>query len=453
MNQPKSEPTDLNTTAELIEDIRCGKMVILIDDEDRENEGDLIVAADFITPELINFMAVEARGLICLAMAPEQIERLGLPLMVKDERNFSPNKTAFTVSIEAAHGVSTGISAADRAHTIRVASDPNAKPSDIIVPGHVFPIRAKPGGALKRAGHTEASVDLAILAGLSRAAVICEVMNDDGTMARLPELKTFARKHGIKIGTIMDLIRYRIQNETHVHEVAQARLPNSFGEGFVVRAFSNSLDGVEHLVLQMGQIAPDEPVLVRVHSECMTGDVFGSQRCDCGPQLHKAMDMIAKEGKGVVLYLRQEGRGIGLANKIRAYHLQDNGMDTVEANLHLGFPSDSRDYGIGAQILRAIGVGKIRLMTNNPAKRVGLGGYGMEIIERVPLVVEANRNNLEYLRVKRDKMGHVFSFDEASVSGPDKADRADEANKTDKINKPGKPDRPDKPINRISPIK
>ena len=386
-------------------------MVLLVDDEDRENEGDLICAAEFITAEHVNFMAREARGLICLAMTGEQIERLALPMMVKDEQNFSPNKTAFTVSIEAAVGVSTGISAADRAHTMRIASHPNAKPADIIVPGHVFPIRAKAGGVLKRAGHTEASVDLASLAGLNPAAVICEVMNDDGTMARVPQLKSFCAKHGIKMGTITELIRYRVQNETHVKEVASAHLPTAFGEGFTVRAFTNSLDNAEHLVVQMGEINPDEPALVRVHSECMTGDVFGSLRCDCGPQLHKAMEMIAAEGKGAILYLRQEGRGIGLANKIRAYQLQDKGMDTVEANLHLGFPMDNRDYGIGAQILRAIGVRKIRLMTNNPAKRVGLGGYGLDIVERVPLVIAANRNNASYLNTKRDKMGHLFAKD------------------------------------------
>ena len=398
----------MNTIPELIEDIRNGKMVILVDDEDRENEGDLIIAADFITPEIVNFMATEARGLICLSLSSQQIERLGIPLMVKDESNFSPNKTAFTVSIEAASGVSTGISAADRAHTIRVASNPNAKSSDIIVPGHIFPIRAKPGGVLKRAGHTEGSADLAVLAGLQPAAVICEVINADGTMARVNDLKVFAEKHKIKIGTIVDLIQYRVQNETLVHEVANAKLPNSYGEGWRVRAFSNCLDSSEHLVMQLGEVTGDEPLLVRVHSECMTGDVFGSQRCDCGPQLHKSMEMIAAEGRGLVLYLRQEGRGIGLGNKIKAYQLQDQGMDTVEANLHLGFPSDSRDYGIGAQILRAVGVKKIRLLTNNPAKRVGLKGHGLEIVDRVPLIVGEHANNESYLRVKRDKMGHLL---------------------------------------------
>jgi 3,4-dihydroxy 2-butanone 4-phosphate synthase/GTP cyclohydrolase II len=400
---------EMNTTEQLIEDIRSGKMVVLIDDEDRENEGDLVLAADFVTPETINFMAKEARGLICLSLTHEQIERLQLPLMVREETNFSPNKTAFTVSIEASKGVSTGISAADRAHTIRIASRLDAKPSDVITPGHIFPIRAKDGGVLKRAGHTEGSIDLCRLAGLSPAAVICEVMNDDGTMARVGDLKTFAKKHGLKIGTIVDLIKYRLENESLVEEVAHAKLPNRFGEDFEVRAFRSVLDGTEHLVMQLGDISKgDQACLVRVHSECMTGDVFGSTRCDCGPQLHKAMEMISREGRGVILYLRQEGRGIGLVNKIRAYSLQDKGLDTVEANVHLGFPPDARDYGIGAQILRSIGLKKIRLLTNNPSKRVGLKGYGIEVLGRVPLVAETHKNNAAYLNVKRDKMGHVF---------------------------------------------
>lgn len=403
----------MNTTQELIEEIRSGKMVVLVDDEDRENEGDLVLAADFVTPETINFMAKEARGLICLSLTREQIERLQLPLMVREDSNFSPNKTAFTVSIEASKGVSTGISAADRAHTIRIASRADAKPSDVITPGHIFPIRAKDGGVLKRAGHTEGSIDLCRLAGLSAAAVICEVMNEDGTMARVGDLKAFAQKHGLKIGTIVDLIKYRLENESLVEEVAHAKLPNRFGEDFEVRAFRSVLDGTEHLVMQMGDISGAQgPCLVRVHSECMTGDVFGSTRCDCGPQLHKAMEMITKEGRGVILYLRQEGRGIGLVNKIRAYALQDKGLDTVEANLHLGFPPDARDYGIGAQILRAIGLKQIRLLTNNPAKRIGLKGYGIEVVGRVPLVAETHKNNAAYMDVKREKMGHVYESTE-----------------------------------------
>ena len=398
----------MNSIAELLEEMRAGKMVVLIDDEDRENEGDLVLAADFATPQAINFMATEARGLICLSLTHEQSERLQLPLMVRDETNFSPNKTAFTVSIEASKGVSTGISTADRAHTIRVASRPDAKPSDVITPGHIFPIRAKDGGVLKRAGHTEGSVDLCRMAGLNPAAVICEVMNVDGSMARVGDLKAFAQKHGLKIGTIVDLIKYRLEHESLVEEVASAKLPNRFGDGFVVRAFRSLLDGNEHLVMQMGDVAEGEPSLVRVHSECMTGDVFGSSRCDCGPQLHRAMEMIAAEGRGVILYLRQEGRGIGLANKIRAYALQDQGFDTVEANLHLGFPPDSRDYGIGAQILRAIGLHKVRLLTNNPAKRIGLKGYGIEVVDRVSLVAGSNKHNQAYLDVKKSKMGHNY---------------------------------------------
>ncbi len=402
----------MNTSEELINEIRAGRMVVLIDDEDRENEGDLVLATDFVTTEAINFMVKEARGLVCLALTPEQIERLQIPQMVSEDSNLSPNKTAFTVTIEASKGISTGISAADRAHTIRVASRLDAKPSDVIVPGHVFPIRSKTGGVLKRAGHTEGSIDLAKLAGLSPSAVICEVMNDDGTMARVPDLREFAKKHGLKIGTIVDLIRYRLEHESLVEEVAQAKLPNRFGEEFQVRAFRSVLDGTEHLVMQLGDISEGEPCMVRVHSECMTGDVFGSTRCDCGPQLHKAMEMITNEGRGVILYLRQEGRGIGLVNKIRAYALQDKGLDTVEANLHLGFPPDARDYGIGAQILRAIGLSKIRLLTNNPAKRVGLKGYGIEVVGRVPLVAESHANNVNYMKVKKEKMGHVYESTE-----------------------------------------
>jgi len=401
----------LHTIPEAIEELRKGRMVILVDDEDRENEGDLVIGADYITPESINFMSHEARGLICLSLPQEQVKRLNLPLMVREELNFSPNRTAFTVSIEAAKGVSTGISAADRAHTIKVASRSDVTPADIITPGHVFPIRAQDGGVLKRAGHTEGSLDLVKMAGLSPAAVICEIMNPDGTMARLPQLKEFSEKHSIKIISIVDLIKYRIQTESLVSEVATAELPNQFGSGFQVRIFRNLLDDSEHLVLQKGPIDPETPLLVRVHSECMTGDVFGSLRCDCGPQLHAAVRKIDQEGSGIVLYLRQEGRGIGLANKIRAYALQDKGLDTVEANLHLGFPPDMRDYGIGAQILRSLGVKKLKLMTNNPQKRVGLKGYGLEVVDRIPLEEGRNAENEKYLVAKKKKLGHLLGLE------------------------------------------
>lgn len=401
----------MHTIPEAIEELRKGRMVILVDDEDRENEGDLVIGADYITPESINFMSHEARGLICLSLPQEQVKRLNLPLMVREELNFSPNRTAFTVSIEAAKGVSTGISAADRAHTIKVASRSDVTPADIITPGHVFPIRAQDGGVLKRAGHTEGSLDLVKMAGLSPAAVICEIMNPDGTMARLPQLKEFSEKHSIKIISIVDLIKYRIQTESLVSEVATAELPNQFGSGFQVRIFRNLLDDSEHLVLQKGPIDPETPLLVRVHSECMTGDVFGSLRCDCGPQLHAAVRKIDQEGSGIVLYLRQEGRGIGLANKIRAYALQDKGLDTVEANLHLGFPPDMRDYGIGAQILRSLGVKKLKLMTNNPQKRVGLKGYGLEVVDRIPLEEGRNAENEKYLVAKKKKLGHLLGLE------------------------------------------
>ncbi len=406
----------MNTIAEILEDVKNGKMVILIDDEDRENEGDLILAAEFATAEKINFMVREARGLVCLSLTAQQIAQLQLPQMVKEDQNLSPNKTAFTVSIEASSGISTGISAQDRAHTVLVASNPYAKPSDILTPGHIFPIRAQDGGVLKRAGHTEASVDLARMSGLNPAAVICEVMNDDGTMARTPELIEFAKKHNIKIGTIVDLIAYRLQNETLIEEMAHAQLPNHFGDDFKVKVFRSLVDGAEHLALIKGEVTSERPSLVRVHSECMTGDVFGSLRCDCGPQLQAAMKKINQEGEGVLLYLRQEGRGIGLVNKIRAYELQEAGMDTVEANAHLGFKADQRDYGIGAQILRELGIAQIRLMTNNPSKKVGLKAYGLEIVDQVPLEIKPSKQNANYLKTKKEKMGHTLTFTEEDIS-------------------------------------
>ncbi len=376
----------LNTIPEIIADIKAGRPVILVDDEDRENEGDLIVAADDITPELVNFMAMEARGLICLSLTSEQIDRLELPLMTKDEHNRSPNRTAFTVSIEAARGVSTGISAADRSHTIKVAASPSAQPSDIIVPGHVFPIRAQDGGVLKRAGHTEASVDLARLAGLNPAAVICEIMNPDGTMARMPQLLTFAHKHGLKIGTIESLIRYRIQNESFLLERAQARLPCRFGNDFTIRVFENQLDGREHVALVKGPIHPEKPVLVRVHSECLMGDVFGSLRTRTGEYLELSMKRIQEEGQGVLVYLRLEDMGQRLRNRVLSYRQIDEGGVPTDESRKV-FQSDDRDYGIGAQILRALGIRKLRLITNNSSKRVGLKGYGLEIVEEIALPV------------------------------------------------------------------
>jgi 3,4-dihydroxy 2-butanone 4-phosphate synthase/GTP cyclohydrolase II len=394
------------TIAAAIEDIRQGKMVILVDDEDRENEGDLTLAAEAATPENINFMAKYGRGLICLTLTAEKCDQLGLLPMVRN--NTSPFETAFTISIEAKHGVTTGISAADRAHTVVTAVADGASAKDLVSPGHIFPLRAKPGGVLVRTGQTEGSVDLARLAGLKPAGVICEIMNDDGTMARMPELKKFAKEHGIKICTIADLVAYRLKNEILVRVVAEAHLPSRYGGDWRAIAFENDVDKQDHLALVKGDVNTGDPVLVRVHSECLTGDVLGSQRCDCGEQLHRAMEMIEKEGRGVILYMRQEGRGIGLVNKLKAYELQDKGRDTVEANLELGFKADLRDYGIGAQMLVSLGIHKMRLLTNNPKKLIGLQGYGIDVVERVSIESVATKSNKGYLKTKRDKMGHLL---------------------------------------------
>ena len=390
-----------------LEDLRQGKMIILVDDEDRENEGDLTMAAEKVTPEAINFMAKYARGLICLSLHPDIVERLKLPLMVQD--NQSRFQTAFTVSIEAKNGVTTGISAADRAHTILTAVADDAKPDDLVQPGHLFPLRSRRGGVLFRTGQTEGSVDLARLAGLKSAGVICEIMNEDGTMARRPDLDQFAKKHGLRIVTVADIIAYRMRNESFVHKEAETILPTPSGE-FKAIAFINELDNSEHLALVKGEIAPNKDILVRVHSECLTGDVFGSYRCDCGDQLQKSLKMIDQEGLGVVVYLRQEGRGIGFANKLKAYALQDKGFDTVEANEELGFKPDLRDYGVGAQILVALGVRRMRIMTNNPKKIVGLEGYGLTVTGRVPIEIPPRPENVHYLLTKCEKLGHIMSI-------------------------------------------
>jgi 3,4-dihydroxy 2-butanone 4-phosphate synthase/GTP cyclohydrolase II len=391
-----------------LEDIRQGKMVILVDDEDRENEGDLTMAAEKVTPEAINFMAKYGRGLICLSLTDKRLNELRLPMMVSE--NTSRFQTAFTVSIDARKGITTGISAADRATTILAAVDGNIRTEDLVSPGHIFPLRAREGGVLVRTGQTEGSVDLARLAGLKPAGVICEIMKDDGTMARMPDLQIFAEEHGLKIVTIADLIKYRLNKESLVRRIATATIPTKYGGVFTAIAYENDVDPYHHIALVKGEIGPEDRVLVRVHSQCLTGDVFGSKRCDCEEQLHTAMAMVEKEGKGVIVYMRQEGRGIGLVNKLRAYCLQDAGKDTVEANEALGFKADMRDYGIGAQILADIGLHKIRLMTNNPRKIIGLEGYGIEVIERVPIETKPHQENIEYLKVKAKKMGHLLSI-------------------------------------------
>jgi len=395
------------TVEEGAELYRRGEMVIIVDDEDRENEGDLCIAAEKITPEAINFMARYGRGLICLALTEERCQELELPLMV--ENNTSNYGTAFTVSIEARGRVTTGISAKDRSETVRVAIDPRTRPQDLLRPGHIFPLRARKGGVLKRAGQTEASVDLASIAALEPASVICEIMNEDGTMARLSDLREFAVRHGLKIISVADIINYRMQTEKHVHCLAAPRMPTIYGE-FRVHAYQSDITGEEHIALVMGEIAENDDVLVRVHSSCLTGDVFHSARCDCGDQLDRAFELIANEKKGVILYLLQEGRGIGLVNKLKAYELQDQGDDTIEANAKLGFAPDIRDYGTGSQILRDLGVRKIRLLTNNPAKYVAIEGFGLEIVERVPLEIAPSNDTRRYLEAKKKKLGHILEL-------------------------------------------
>ncbi|MDP2914485.1 MAG: bifunctional 3,4-dihydroxy-2-butanone-4-phosphate synthase/GTP cyclohydrolase II [Candidatus Aminicenantes bacterium] len=396
------------TVEEAIQAVRAGKLIIIADDEDRENEGDLMVAAEKATPDVINFMSKQGRGLICLPLTRKRLEELRLPLMVQE--NTARFQTAFTVSIDAKEGITTGISAHDRARTVLAAVDPKTKPSDLARPGHVFPLQAKEGGVLARAGQTEAAVDLAGLAGLTPAGVICEIMNEDGTMARLPELERISAEHGLPILTIADLINYRMKHECLVKKIEEAELPTQFGD-FRIVIYEDIITQENHVALVKGEIRADEPTLVRAHSQCMTGDTFGSSRCDCGDQLHTAMEMIEKEGRGVILYiLNHEGRGIGLTNKIKAYAIQDQGVDTVEANRQLGFKPDQRDYGIGAQVLVSLGVKKLRLLTNNPRKFIGLTGYGLEIVERVPIEIPPNTVNREYLKTKKEKMGHILEM-------------------------------------------
>jgi 3,4-dihydroxy 2-butanone 4-phosphate synthase/GTP cyclohydrolase II len=423
----RKKPTPvLATVEEAIEDFRNGKMVIIVDDESRENEGDVCIPAQFCTPEAVNLMATHARGLICAPMAGDRLDQLQVPLMTR--RNSAPLGTAFTISVEAAEGVTTGISASDRSRTLAVLADPKSRPGDLTRPGHIFPLRAREGGVLVRAGQTEASVDLCKMAGVEPVAVVCEVIKDDGTMARLPDLKRFARKHDMRIVTVADIIAYRLANERLVERVDESKLPTKFGD-FTVIGYRTLIDTKEHIALTMGDLTTDEPVLVRVHDQCLTGDVFASMRCDCGEQLETAMELVAREGRGAIIYMDQEGRGIGLHNKIRAYHLQDDGMDTAEANEALDLPVEAREYGIGAQIIVDIGIRKIRLMTNNPTKieelatfgeirGVGMEGYGIEVVERVPLEIPANPHNIRYLITKRDKMGHLLEQEMPGTGGP-----------------------------------
>jgi 3,4-dihydroxy 2-butanone 4-phosphate synthase/GTP cyclohydrolase II len=402
----------LNSVEEAVVDLKEGKIVIVVDDEDRENEGDFIVAAQFVTPEVINFFTKEGRGIVCAPITGERAKLLGLDLMV--DANTSLHETPFTISVDYIHGTTTGVSASDRSATVKSLIDPATKPSDLARPGHVFPLKASPGGVLRRAGHTEAVVDLCTIGGLYPAGALVEIMNDDGTMARLPQLEKLAKMHSLKIITVKSVIEYRMHREKLVSKAVTTTLPTRYGT-FEVRLYKSETDQKEHIALVKGVITQDKPTLVRVHSECLTGDVFGSLRCDCNDQLISAMKMIEKEGNGIVLYMRQEGRGIGLMNKLKAYKLQDEGKDTVEANEALGFRADLRDYGIGAQILRDLGVTEMRLMTNNPKKVIGLDAYGLKIVERVPLEIEANTNNERYLKTKRDKLGHLILIDQAGM--------------------------------------
>lgn len=397
-----------SSVEQAINAVKSGKLIIIVDDEERENEGDLMVAAEKVTPDIINFMAKHGRGLICLSLTAKRVKELELPLMVID--NTARFKTAFTVSIDAKEGITTGISAYDRANTILVAINPKTKPSDLARPGHIFPLQAKDGGVLERAGQTEAAIDITRLAGVNHSGVICEIMNEDGTMARMPQLETFSQTYDIPILTIADLIKYRMKNETLVKKIEETELPTRFGH-FKIMVFEDMIHKEHHLALVKGKIEKGQPTLVRAHSQCLTGDTFGSERCDCGEQLHRAMEMISQEGKGIILYvLNHEGRGIGLVNKIRAYAIQDKGIDTVEANQKLGFKPDHRDYGIGAQILVSLGVNKLRLITNNPRKYIGLAGYGLEIVERIPIEIPPNKANIHYLKTKKEKMGHILEM-------------------------------------------